>query len=113
MKPHRRCAVCKLTGARRVSYRYVQSVTLPGEGTIQVDEYGWILPKKTTLSGGTIQTKSYDGLLNLEAIKVQTNTGNTNSTNTNSNTEILNLTNTYGKEQELTRRQRTDTAQPA
>jgi RHS repeat-associated protein len=76
----------------------LKSVTLPNEGTIQINEYGWLLPKKTTLPGGTTQDKSYDGLLNLESLKVQ------------SNTETLSLANLYGKEQELNKRSRTETA---
>jgi RHS repeat-associated protein len=76
----------------------LKSMTIPNEGTIQINEYGWIAPKKITLPGGTTQTKGYDGLLNLETFKVQ------------SSAEILNLANTYGKQQELTKRSRTDTA---
>ncbi|MDR1888231.1 MAG: RHS domain-containing protein [Zoogloeaceae bacterium] len=60
----------------------LKSMTIPNEGTIQINEYGWIAPKKITLPGGTTQNKGYDGLLN--------------------------LANTYGKQQELTKRSRTE-----
>jgi YD repeat-containing protein len=75
-------------------------VTIPGEGTIQINEYGWTLPKKTTLPGGITQARGYDGLLNLEGLEVKTPEQQT----------PLQLTNAYGKEQELKERSRTDTA---
>jgi RHS repeat-associated protein len=75
-------------------------VMIPGEGTIQINEYGWILPKKTTLPGGITQARGYDGLLNLEGLEVKTPNQQT----------PLKLTNAYGKEQELKARSRTDTA---
>jgi RHS repeat-associated protein len=78
----------------------LNSVMIPGEGTIQINEYGWILPKKTTLPGGITQARGYDGLLNLEGLEVKTPNQQT----------PLKLDNTYGKEQELKERSRTDTA---
>lgn len=89
----------------RIEYGYsahgeLQSVSIPGEGTISVNEYSWVQPKTTTLPGGSTQNKGYDGLLNLESQNVRT--AGQQST--------LNLTNRYGKVQELKERSRTDTA---
>lgn len=89
----------------RIDYGYsahgeLQSVAIPGEGTISVGEYSWLQPKTVTLPGGGTQNKGYDGLLNLESQSVRT--AGQQST--------LNLTNRYGKVQELKERSRTDTA---
>jgi RHS repeat-associated protein len=89
----------------RIDYGYsqhgeLQRVSIPGEGTISVNEYSWTAPKKTTLPGGSTQNKSFDGLLNLETINVK-NPGQQNT---------LSLNNRYGKVQELHERNRTDTA---
>jgi RHS repeat-associated protein len=75
------------------------SVTIPQEGTISVSQFKWVAPEKITLPGGTTQTKIYDGLLNLESIKVKTSGQQT----------TLDLSNHYGKFQELKQRERTDT----
>jgi len=57
------------------------------------------MPSKITLPGGTVQEKGYDGLLNLESLKVKSPDQQT----------VLDLANTYGKVQELKNRSRTDT----
>lgn len=89
----------------RIDYGYsahgeLQSVSIPGEGTISVNEYSWLQPKTTTLPGGSTQNKVFDGLLNLESQNVRT--AGQQST--------LNLSNSYGNLQELQARSRTDTA---
>lgn len=78
----------------------LETVTIPGEGSISVSQFKWLAPAKVTLPGGATQEKSYDGLLNLEAIKVKTPGQQT----------LLNVANIYGKEQELKSSNRTDSA---
>ena len=77
----------------------LSSVTIPGEGTVSVNQFKWLMPSKITLPGGTVQEKGYDGLLNLESLKVKSPDQQT----------VLDLANTYGKVQELKNRSRTDT----
>ncbi len=77
----------------------LETVTIPGEGTISVSEYAWNAPKKTLLPGGGVQNRSFDGLLNLENL----------NTKTPSQQTTLNLDNRFGKLQELNNRSRTDT----
>ncbi len=77
----------------------LSSVNIPGEGTVSVNQFKWLMPSKITLPGGTVQEKGYDGLLNLESLKVKSPDQQT----------ILDLANTYGKVQELKNRSRTDT----
>lgn len=89
----------------KIDYGYsahgeLQSVAIPGEGTISVNAYDWLQPKTVTLPGGSTQNKGYDGLLNLESLNVKT--AGQQST--------LNLSHRYGKVQELKERSRTDTA---
>jgi RHS repeat-associated protein len=86
-----------------IGYGYTQhgvleSVTIPGEGTISVNQFKWNVPEKITLPGGTIQSKTYDGVLNLESFNVKTPGQQT----------LLSLTNTYGKVLELKQGNRTD-----
>ena len=81
------------------SHGELASATIPGEGSISVNQFKWLAPAKITLPGGTVQEKGYDGLLNLESLKVKTPGQQT----------VLNLTNTYGNVQELATRNRTDT----
>ena len=78
----------------------LESVTIPGEGTISVNQFKWTAPAKVTLPGGGTQEKTYDGLLNLEEIKVK-NPGQQ---------VLLEVENTYGKVQELKQSIRSDTA---
>ena len=56
-----------------ISYQYnemgeLDSVTVPGEGTIKADQFKWVAPQKITLPGGTTISTKYDGLLNPTAI---------------------------------------------
>ena len=77
----------------------LSSVSIPGEGTVSVNQFKWLMPAKITLPGGTMQEKGYDGLLNLESLKVKSPDQQT----------VLDLANTYGKVLELKNRSRTDT----
>ncbi len=77
----------------------LESVSIPGEGTISVNQFKWLVPAKITLPGGTVQEKGYDGLLGLESLRVKTPGQQT----------VLDLANTYGKSQELASRSRSDT----
>jgi RHS repeat-associated protein len=88
-----------------ISYGYSQhgelkSVSIPNEGTIQVDEYKWLTPSAVSLPGGVKESRKLDGLLYLEELKVS---GPGEQT-------LLNLSQNYGKEQELVRRSRAETA---
>ena len=77
----------------------LETVAIPGEGTISVNQFKWTAPAKVTLPGGTVQERSYDGLLDLQSLKVKNTAQQT----------VLNLQNTYGKVQELKQSSRTDT----
>lgn len=78
----------------------LDSVTIPGEGIISVSQFNWTAPAQVILPGGSVQNKTYDGLLNLEGLKVK-NPGQQT---------LLDLANRYGQRQELTSRTRSDTA---
>jgi len=76
----------------------LQSVTIPGEGTLSVSSYHWMAPAKITLPGGTTQEQTYDGLLKQQSLTVK---GPTQQL-------ILQLDNRYGNVQELSSKVRTD-----
>jgi RHS repeat-associated protein len=76
----------------------LETVTIPGEGVISVNQFKWTAPEKTVLPGGVTQNKTFDGLLNLEGFKVKSPGQQT----------VLDLTNVFGKVQELKSRSRTD-----
>ena len=78
----------------------LETVSIPGEGNISVNQYKWTAPEKVTLPGGATQDKTYDGLLNLASLKIRTPGQQT----------VLELANSYGKVQELKTVTRTDTA---
>lgn len=78
----------------------LQSVSIPGEGSISVNQYQWTAPSKTTLPGGVTQNRSLDGLLQLQDLQV----------NTPGQQTLLQVTNTWGKVQDLQAQSRTDTA---
>ena len=89
----------------KIDYSYsqhneLQSVVIPGEGSISVSQFKWLAPAKVTLPGGTAQERTLDGLLNLEGLKVKTPGQQT----------VLSVANTYGKVQELKTNARVDTA---
>lgn len=77
----------------------LESISIEGEGSIAVSQFKWVAPAKTTLPGGGIQERTWDGLLNLEGMKVRT-PGQQVS---------MNLVNTYGQVQEIKAADRTDT----
>ena len=88
-----------------IGYSYSQhneleTVSIPGEGTISVSQFKWTAPAKVTLPGGGTQEKTWDGLLKLESLKARTPGQQT----------TLNLANTYGNRQEIKSANRTDTA---
>ncbi|MCR6480208.1 RHS domain-containing protein [Variovorax sp. ZS18.2.2] len=78
----------------------LETVKIPGEGTISVNQFKWIAPAKITLPGGGTQEKTWDGLLNLKDLKARTPGQQT----------VLSLTNTYGKFQEIQSAKRSDSA---
>ncbi|MCL2876149.1 MAG: RHS domain-containing protein, partial [Betaproteobacteria bacterium] len=77
----------------------LETVSIPGEGTISVSQFKWTAPAKITLPGGGAQEKTWDGLLKLESLKARTPGQQT----------TLDLTNTYGNRQEIKTANRTDT----
>ena len=76
----------------------LQQVSVPGEGTITISEFTWTQPSKLTLPGGTTQERRWDGLQNLESLKVRAPNQQT----------LLDLGMGYGKLQELKSVVRTD-----
>lgn len=76
----------------------LQSVQVPGEGTISVNSYNWAAPAKITLPGGTTQQTVFDGLLKQESLRVANP----------AQQPILSLDNYYGVLQELKSKTRTD-----
>ncbi|MCW5221558.1 RHS repeat protein [Verminephrobacter aporrectodeae subsp. tuberculatae] len=97
----------KLTWAdgTEISYGYsahgeLESISIPGEGSISVNQFKWIVPAKLTLPGGSTQEKTWDGLFSLEALKSRTP----------GQQITLNLVNGYGKQGEMKTANRTDTA---
>ena len=81
----------------------LETVTIPGEGSISVNEFKWFAPAKVTLPGGTTQERTLDGLLQLEGLKVKTPGQQT----------VLSVANTFGKVQELKTSNRTDATDAA
>ena len=76
----------------------LQQVSIPGEGTITVNEFAGTQPSKLTLPGGTTQERRWDGLHNLESLKVRAPNQQT----------VLDLGLGYGLGQELKSVVRTD-----
>ncbi|MCW5219954.1 RHS repeat-associated core domain-containing protein [Verminephrobacter aporrectodeae] len=96
----------KLTWAdgTAISYGYsahgeLESVSIPGEGSISVNQFKWIAPAKLTLPGGSTEERTWDGLFNLEALKSRTP----------GQQITLNLTSSYGNQREIKTASRTDT----
>jgi RHS repeat-associated protein len=79
----------------------LDSVAIPGEGIISVSQFNWMAPASVILPGGSVQNKAYEGLLNLEELKVKSPGQQT----------LLDLANRYGQRQELTARTRSDTVE--
>jgi len=78
----------------------LQSVSIPGEGSISITDYKWNVPASVTLPGGTIQQKTYDALLNLTSLTVKGP----------GQQALLDTTYSYGKLEELRTSARTDMA---
>ena len=76
----------------------LSTVDIPGEGSISVNEWNWMVPKKTTLPGGTTQELGHDGLLKLLSLKVK-NPGQQ---------VVLDLANQFGRLQEISQQSLTD-----
>ena len=49
----------------------LQSISIPGEGSIQYTDYRWTRPGRVLYPGGTVRTLGYDGLLRSETIHVR------------------------------------------
>lgn len=77
----------------------LSSVSIPGEGTLSVNDYKWVVPSSVTLPGGSTQSLQHDGLLNLESLTVRTPGQQT----------VLALAQTFGQNLELRSSARTDT----
>jgi RHS repeat-associated protein len=77
-----------------------QSVTIPGEGNIDVNTFKWAEPSRLVLPGGTTQERSLDGLLNLNNLHV----------NTPGRQGVLDVANSWGRVHELKSIIRTDIA---
>ncbi|WP_431112948.1 RHS repeat-associated core domain-containing protein [Variovorax paradoxus] len=95
----------KWADGTQINYGYSQhgeleTVTIPGEGTLSVNQFKWLAPGKITLPGGGTQDKTWDGLLNLESLKSRTPGQLT----------TLSVANTYGKLQEIKTANRSDSA---
>ncbi|WKB55280.1 RHS repeat domain-containing protein [Eleftheria terrae] len=80
------------------SHGELESVSIPGEGIVSVNQFKWTVPEKITLPGGVTQNKVHDGLLNVEGLKVKTP----------AQQSVLELEHRFGKLQELDSRVRTD-----
>jgi len=70
------------TDADGTVYRYIydgdnkpNGVVIPGVGTIAVNEFEWLAPKKLTLPGGTTEEYQYTPFLELSAITVSDSAG--------------------------------------
>ncbi|WP_322784311.1 RHS repeat-associated core domain-containing protein [Verminephrobacter aporrectodeae] len=77
----------------------LESINIPGEGSISVNQYKWIAPARLTLPGGGTQEKNWDGLLSLQGLKSKTP----------GQQITLDLVSNYGKQQEMKTAKRTDT----
>ena len=88
-----------------ITYAYsnhgeLEAVTIPGEGSISVNQFKWTAPAKVTLPGGSIRESEYDGLFNLLSFNLK---GPDQKT-------ILEVSNTFDKLQALKRSVRIETA---
>jgi RHS repeat-associated protein len=74
------------------------SLSIPGEGSISVNEWNWVAPKKLTFPGGSTREMSHDGLLKMTGLKVK-NPGQQT---------IFEIANQYGKRDQITQKNLTD-----
>lgn len=70
------------------------TVNIPGEGSISVDEWNWVAPKKLSFPGGITREMTQDGLLKMTGLKVK-NPGQQT---------IFEISNQYGKRDEITQK---------
>lgn len=49
----------------------LSSVTIPGEGSLSIDRFNWVLPASTILPGGAVQEREFDVGLGLKKMKVR------------------------------------------
>ena len=59
-----------------VTYAYdahdeVNSITIPNEGTIAVNEFKWMMPTKSTMPGGSVINYNRDGLLRIASLNAK------------------------------------------
>jgi RHS repeat-associated protein len=78
----------------------LELVSIPGEGTISVNQFKWLAAAKITLPGGGVQEKVLDGMMNLEGLKSRAPSQQT----------TLSFVSNYGKLQEIKSTTRTDSA---
>lgn len=78
----------------------LESMSIPGEGSITVNDWTWVAPKKITFPGGSTREMAHDGLLKMTGLKVK-NPGQQT---------IFELANKYGKRDEITDKVQTDTS---
>lgn len=76
----------------------LETVTIPNEGVISVNQFKWTQAAKITYPGGLTREASMDGLLNPERMNVRT-----------AGQSVLDIADTWGKVQELKGEVRTDT----
>src|SRR5690606_28258555 len=76
------------------------SVSIAGEGSLNVNEWNWVAPRKITLPGGTVSEMSHDGLLKLTGLTVKSPGQQT----------ILALANRFGLGEELREKVVTDSS---
>ncbi len=74
------------------------TINIPGEGSISVEAWNWLAPKKLILPGGTTRELTQDGLLNLTGLKVK-NPGQQT---------IFEVANQFGKNEEIKKKILTD-----
>lgn len=88
-----------------VEYAYddqgeLESMSIPGEGSITVNDWKWVAPKKITFPGGTTREMALDGLLKVTGLTVR-NPGQQT---------VFELASKYGKRDEITQKVQTDSA---
>ena len=74
------------------------SISIPGEGSLSVNEWNWVAPKKLTFPGGSTREMSHDGLLKMTGLKVK-NPGQQT---------IFEIASQYGKRDQITQKTLTD-----
>jgi RHS repeat-associated protein len=87
----------------RIDYGYsahgeLETVTIPGEGTIRINQFNWRVPAEVAQPGGTLKQSLYDGFLNPTAMTVTAK----------GSQKLLSLSNRFGANMELSASTRTD-----